>query len=125
MLNLHKDAKPFEHFHLQMGQPIPHVVNLKIFKRVVWENLQLPDGSPGFFSSWWIIGNAIHWYLGNVKCDGTRTRMYWAGQLDDGVEPVYVPDLTHYVMSTTEKEKTSVRFFVDPGEPVWDNMGGS
>lgn len=51
--------------------------------------------------------------------------MYWGGQLDDGVFPTYVPDPKKYVMTTTKKEKFSVRFFVDPGEPVWTNMGGS
>lgn len=125
MLNLHKDARPDERFHLQTGPPVPKVVNLWFMKRVTWKNLVLPDGSPGYFHSWWLIGNAIHWYQGNVKCDGTRTRMYWWGQLDDGIAPVYIPDSTQYVMTTTTKEKVSVRFFVDPGEPVWDNMGGA
>lgn len=127
MLNLHKDDPTPTHFyHLQHGPPVPRVKNIfGIMKRVTWSNLFLPDGTPGTFTSWWIIGNAIHWYSGNVKCDGTRTRMYWAGQLDDGQVPPYTPDLTKYVMTTTEKEKLSVRFFVDPGEPTWDGMGGS
>lgn len=125
MLNLHQGAKNYERFHLQTGAPVPHVTNLWFMKRVTWSNLRLPDGTAGYFSSWWLIGNAIHWYRGNVKNDGTRTRMYWAGQLDDGQEPRYIPDISQYVMTTTEKEKTSVRFFVDPGEPVWDNMGGA
>lgn len=125
MLNLQKDGKDFERFHLQTGVPVPKVTNLWFMKRVTWGNLYLPDGTLGFFSSWWLIGNAIHWYHGNVKLDGTRTRMYWAGQLDDGQTPAYVPDKNKFVMTTTLKEKFSVRFFVDPGEPVWDNMGGS
>jgi len=126
MLNLHKGAKDFERFHLQTGPPVPRVKNIfGIIKRVTWSNLFLADGTPGYFTSWWIIGNAIHWYSGNVKCDGTRTRMYWGGQLDDGIAPVYQPDPRQYVMTTTQKEKTSVRFFVDPGDPVWDNMGGA
>jgi hypothetical protein len=125
MQNLYLNARPDERFHLQMGPPIPHVTRLGLVKRVTWSNLILPDGSPGHFTSWWVLGNAIHWYRGNVKCDGTRTRMYWAGQLDDGELPHYVPDLTKYVMTTTQKEKTSVRFFTKPGDPVWDNMGGA
>ena len=126
MLQLTKGARPDEHFHLQTGQPVPHVWTLfGVFKRVTWSNLFLEDGTPGYFTSWWIIGNAIHWYKGTTKVDATRTFMYWNGQLDDGVLPVYTPDPKKYVMTTTEKEKFSVRFFVDPGNPTWDGMGGS
>ena len=125
-LDLHKGARVDERFHLQMLPPEPHVSRVWwIYKRVRWSNLTLPDGTPGRFESWWLIGNAIHWYLGNCKCDGSRTQMYWLQQLDDGRPPMYTPDLMKYVMTTTEKEQRSVRFFVDPGEPVWTNMGGS
>ena len=51
--------------------------------------------------------------------------MYWNGELDDGVGPTYVPALTKYVMTSTTKEKFSVRFFVDPSEANWDSMGGA
>lgn len=126
MLNLHLNARPDEHFHLQTGTPIPHVSRAWfIYKKVTWSHLLLADGTPGKFTSWWLIGNALHWYKGNVKCDGTRTRMYWNGQLDDGLPPTYRPDETKYVMTTTKKEQTAVRFFVDPGEPTWDGMGSS
>ena len=126
MLNLHAGAKDYERFHLQTGPPVPHVWTLfGVFKRVTWSNLFLADGTPGYFTSWWIIGNAVHWYKGNVKCDATRTFMYWNKQLDDGVAIPYAPDPKAYVMTTTSKEKFSVRFFVDPGEPVWTNMGGN
>jgi hypothetical protein len=126
MLQLTKGAKEYERFHLQTGPPVPHVKNIfGIMKRVTWSNLFLEDGTPGYFTSWWIIGNAIHWYKGTVKCDATRTHMYWNGQLDDGRFPTYLPDLKAYVMTTTSKEKFSVRFFVDPGVPEWTNMGGS
>lgn len=125
MLDLMKDARPDERFHLQVGAPVPHVTNLWLIKRVTWSHLFLEDGSSGTFVSWWVLGNAIHWYRGTVKCDGSRTRLYWNGQLDDGLPPPYRPDPTNYVMTTTSKERVSVRFFVDPGEPVWDNMGGS
>jgi len=125
MLQLQKGARPDERFHLQTGPPVPHVTNLWFMKRVTWSNLFLADGTPGSFASWWIIGNAIHWYKGTVKCDATRTQMYWHEQLDDGAWPPYTPDPAKYVMTTTEKEKFSVRFFVDPGEPTWSNMGGS
>ena len=126
MLNLNLGARPDERFHLQTGAPVPTTTRIWwLYKRVTWSNLTLPDGSPGRWSSWWLIGNAVHWYTGTCKCDGTRTRMYWAGQLDDGHAPRYRPDPAQYVMTTTEKEKFSVRFFVDPGEPSWDTMGGS
>lgn len=125
MLQLTKGAKDYEKFHLQVGPPVPHVVKLWVMKRVTWSHLFLEDGTPGYFTSWWIFGNAIHWYRGTVKCDATRTHMYWNGQLDDGVSPVYTPDRTAYVMTTTSKEMLSVRFFVDPSVPTWDAMGGA
>ena len=128
MLRLHhKGHRPDEQFHLQTGQPIPHVINLWAVKYVRWSNIFLEDGTPGYFHSWWVIGNAVHWYKGNVKCDGTLTLWYWAGddRLDDGLPPHYVPDPNKYVMTTTPKEKFSVRFFVDPNEPRWDVMGNS
>jgi len=125
MLQLNKGARPDERFHLQIGPPVPHVVNLWVMKRVTWSNLFLEDGTPGYFTSWWFIGNAIHWYKGTAKIDSTRTFMYWDCQLDDGTEPSYVPDKNKFVVTTTKKEQFSVRFFVDPGEPVWTNMGGS
>lgn len=129
MLDLHKGARPDERFHLQTGQPVPHVWRswFGVVRHVTWRNLFLDDGTTGHFESWWIIGNALHWYKGNVKCDGSRTRWYWAGEdrLDDGVQPHYVPDPGKYVMTTTPKEKFSVRFFVDPAPAEWDLMGGA
>lgn len=83
MLNLAKGTKDYERFHLQYGAPVPRVWTFLGVKHVTWGNLSLPDGTPGRFSSWWLIGNAIHWYRGSVKCDATRTYMYWAGQLDE------------------------------------------
>lgn len=126
MLDLHKGAKEYEHFHLQSGPPVPTVTRCWwIYKLVTWSNLWLPDGTRGTFRSWWLIGNLLHWYAGDCKCDGTRTRAYWDGQLDDARGEPYIPNPTMYVMTTTGKEKTSVRFLVDPGDPTWDGMGGS
>ena len=125
-LDLHKGAKDFEKFHLQIGKPLFAITKFgPLFKKVSWYNLTLPTGAAGYFESYWLFGNAVHWYKGDCKCDGTRTRMYWAGQLDDGKLPHYTPNPSFCVMTTTEKEKGSVRFFVDPNEPAWDNMGGS
>lgn len=128
-LDLHKGTRPdpYERYHLQVGQPLFRVWRswFGIVKHVTWSHLFLEDGRPGAFESWWVVGNAVHWYKGNVKCDGTRTRMYWGGELDNGLFPTYTPDTNKYVMTTTPKEKFSVRFFVDPAEPRWDVMGGA
>lgn len=127
-LDLHKDAKDFERFHLQPGEPKYLGEERKYFGLLRiqrWGNLTLPDGSPGVWVSSWWFGNALYYYRGTCKCDGTRTRMYWYGQLDDGTGAPYMPDLNKYVMTTTKKEMFSVRFFVDPSEPRWDAMGGS
>ena len=129
MLDLHKGARPDEKFHLQTGKPVATITRpwwrLGLVKIVTWHNIFLQDGTAGKFQSHWLLGNGIYWYEGTVKCDGTRTRMYWSGQLDDGKGPAYWPDLNQYVMTTTETEKHSVRFFVDPGDAQWDSMGGS
>ncbi len=125
MLDLHKDARPDEKFHLQLGMPMSRLVRFGIGYRRVWDNLWLADGTPGRFMSWWLFGERITWYRGNVKCDGSRTYMYWNGQLDDGVEPHYTPDPEMYVMTTTEKEKLAVRFNQTPGDGAWSDMGGS
>lgn len=125
MLDLHLNARSDERFHLQTGEPRP-IISGGWFKRTIrWTNLFLPDGTPGVFVSTWMFGNSVHWYSGTVKCDGTRTHMYWWGQLDDGVEPKYTPSIIQYVMTTTPKEMLSVRLFTKPGELVWSNMGGS
>jgi hypothetical protein len=128
MLDVGKGKRADERFHLQSGPPVPHLWRswFGIVRHVTWSNLFLEDGSPGQFESWWIIGNALHWYKGTVKIDGTRTRMYWSGQLDDGNGARYIPDANKYVATTTEREKFSVRFFVDPNNPpTWDTMGNS
>lgn len=128
MLDLGKQARPDEHgyFHLQTGPPVAHVARLWVFwKRVTWTNLFLKDGTPGWWESTWLIGNAVHYYRGNAKVDATRTFMYWNGQLDDGQGMPYVPDPNKYVVTTLKSEMTSVRFFTDPSEPHWDAMGGS
>lgn len=125
-LDLHKGARPDERFHLQKGAPVPAVSRSWLTKTVRWANIFVDDkGTPGTFVSWWILGNALHWYKGNVKCDASRTYAYWAGQLDDGQGQPYTPDPELYVMTTTEKEKLSVRFFVDPADPNWTSMGGA
>lgn len=124
-LNLLKGAKDFERFHLQVGMPTFHITHFWIGRVTVWGNLTLPDGTAGSFKSWWWFGNALKWYYGTTKCDATRTSMYWNGQLDDGVEPRYVADANKYVMTSTFKERFSVRFFGTPDPASWQTMGGS
>ncbi len=132
MLNLYQPdpggnvPRPDEEFHLQKGEPVSRTVTFAFglgFVRI-WHNLSLADGRMGKFRSWWLFGQRVHWYKGNVKCDGSRTYMYWNGQLDDGMPPKYIPDPTLYVMTTTPKEKLAVRFNQTPGEVSWNNMGG-
>ena len=127
MLDLHKGARPDERFHLQVGEPMVVVTTEWWGRSVRWYNLILPDGSYGVWQSYWIrlFGYWVHWYQGTCKCDGTRTRMYWDGALDDGIAPFYTQSLELYVMTTTPKEMFSVRFGGVPSEPVWDNMGGA
>ena len=129
MLNLNLgDPHPDHFYHLQAGEPVYLGEERKCFGLLRirrWGNLFLPDGSLGTWVSYWWLGNALYYYRGTCKCDGTRTRMYWSGQLDDGQPPPYVPDPKLYVMTTTKKEMFSVRFFIDPNEPNWDSMGGS
>jgi len=125
MLDLHKNARPDERFHLQLGPPTPVVSNWWLARIVRWQNVKLADGTPGSFTNWWLFGNAIKWYTGTAKCDGSRTRMYWAGQLDDSRGTPYVPDYSQHVMTTTPKEMFTLRFFTDPSAPKWDTMGGA
>ena len=118
MTDLMKGARPDEHFHLQAGPPVPHVVRLLGLRRTAWSNLFLSDGTPATFISWWLW--KLQWYHGTAKCDGTRTRMAWAGQLGDPVA------LDQYVMTTTPKEMHAFRWrSAGPSDPTWDNQGGS
>ena len=128
MLDLGKGARPDEqgYFHLQSGPPVPHISTVGwLWKKVTWSNLFLADQSPGRWESWWLIGNSLHIYKGTAKVDGTRTRMYWRGQLDDGKGLLYTPDPNLYVVTTLPKEMLSVRLFTKPSPPHWDSMGGA
>ena len=117
-LDLTKGARPDERFHLQVGPPVPHVVRLLGLRRTAWGHLFLSDGTPATFISWWLW--KLQWYHGTAKCDGTRTRMAWAGQLGDPVA------LDQYVMTTTPSEMHAFRWrSKGPSEPTWDGMGGS
>jgi len=118
MLQLNKGARHDEYFHLQNGPPVPKVMRILGLRRTAWTHLFLPDGSPAMFISWWVW--KLQWYHGTAKCDGTRTRMGWAGQLGDPTDP------TQYVITTTPSEMHAVRWRSNgPSEPTWDGMGGS
>lgn len=118
MIDLMLGAQPYERFHLQYGQPKSSAWIVGPFRRTRWHNLVMLDGSKGTFISWWLWN--LQWYHGTVKCDGTRTKMAWAGQLGD-------PTLAdQYVMTTTPKEMSAFRWRTSgPSEASWDGMGGS
>lgn len=124
MLDLQRGARPTDQFYLQRGQPVPHTRTVGPLRVTTWSNLFRADGTPATFRSWWI--GKLQWYSGTAKCDGTRTRMYWGGQLDDGVAPRYVPDAAAYVMTQTPAELSAFRWRAQgPGAVNWDNQGGS
>jgi len=126
MLDLHKDAQNFEQgfFYLQAAPELVSKATAFGFRRTVWK-MTKRDGSDGYFTSIWFF-NRIQFYSGDCKCDGTRTRMYWAGQLDDGAGFPYAPDPTQYVYTDLPKELSALRWRSNgPGETSWDNMGGS
>lgn len=124
MLDLKKGARPDEIFHLQAGQPTFTQTVRWGYRKTVWGNIFLPDGSPGTFVSIWI--GKLQFYRGTCKCDPTRTQYYWDGTLDDGQAPAYTPDKALYVMTTTPKEMLALRWRKDGPRPAeWTNMGGS
>ena len=122
---LNGPLRPDERFHLQPVKPfcMAHGWSDWLYRRVEWYNLVLPggtvaDGTVGRFNSYVLLW-FIRWYRGTVKCDGSRTHAYQAGQLG---EPY---DSEHYVMTTTPKEMLSVRLrWRKPVREVWANMGG-
>jgi hypothetical protein len=119
-LNLHLNARPDERFYLQVGPPhLAAHFDWGWLRRTHWHCV---DRS---FTSWWFFG-CLQWYHGSAKCDGTRTRMYWAGMLTDTPEGYYKPDMNLYVMTMTPSELLALRWRrTGPGEPTWDGMGGS
>ena len=124
MLDLKSGARDDEQFHLQDGQPTAKIMSRGFFHtHITWNDLFLPDGTTGEFCSHWILGGLFHWYHGTCKCDGSRTKAYWAGQLDNGQKPKYKPDAYKYVMTTTPKEMHAFRVFQKVKDPNWDNMG--
>jgi hypothetical protein len=120
-LNLQSASREDERFHLQSPEPTPKVWGWRwLLRRTTWENLVLPDGSAGLFTSW-VLFNRIQFYHGTTKCDGTRTVWYRTGVLGDP------HDTTSFVMTTTPKEMLAFRHISQGFQavPTWDNMGGS
>ena len=92
MLDLHKGARQDERFHLQHGEPrCVGDGDDRRYRSVKWYGLYLEDGSEGWFNSY-VLFWRIRWYIGNVKCDPTRTGYYRKGWLDDLVGEHYTPD---------------------------------
>ena len=116
MIDLTKNARTDERFHTQVARPMPLGWSFGPLRRTSWVGLLNPDGSFGWFVSWWFW--KLQWYHGSTKCDGTRTYMMNNGQLGDAAPG--------YVMTTTPKELAAFRWrSAGPGEAVWSNMGGS
>lgn len=127
-----KRPRPDERFHLQIGQPWCEGWGWDwLYRSVEWYGIYREDGFPGQFKSYVLLW-FIRWYIGNVKCDSTRTGMYWNLQLEDGIGEQYIPDIPipdrpktgKYVMTTTPKEWGSLRFHGKPlDREVWTGMG--
>jgi hypothetical protein len=114
MIDLQRDARPDERFHLS-GAPTMSTYGRWdwLYRRVEW---YFPAGQH-FHTS--ILLWVFRWYRGEAKVDGTRTQAYWAGVYG---QPVY-PSL--YVATTTDKEMFSVRLSVSkPDRERVLNMGG-
>jgi hypothetical protein len=110
-----------EHFHLMRGAPTYYQYKFGPFRKTVW---RMPFMGGSYFTSYWFW--KIQFYTGNCKVDGTRTTMYWLGQLDDGGFPPYISNTQQYVVTTHPKEMKAFRFRRNgPGEPAWNNMGNS
>ena len=118
MIDLYRNARPDELFHLQAEQPVCDAFGVDWLYRVVkWTNLTLPDGGNGAFYSCIVLW-VIRWYKGTAKCDGSRTYQLWAGYLG-------TPFPHEYVITTTPKELFSVRLrWRRPDRERFDNMGG-
>lgn len=128
-LDLHLNTRPDEHGHFYLGL-IPELIKTTEikwlgFRRTVWK-VYKQDGTPGRFTSLWFFGK-LQMYHGDAKVDGSRTRNYWDGLLDDGKEPTpYIPDPTRYVYTDLPKEMYAFRWRTKgPGTVRWDTMGGS
>ncbi len=118
MMDLMKDARPDEQFHLQTEEPLWRMpINLGIVMRLTrWTHLTTRDGSPTSFWSLWFWRLQIYW--GGAKCDGSRTYRLNRGDLGDPTPG--------YVMTTTPKELLAFRWRSSvPVVPSWDNMGGT
>ena len=129
MLDLMRDAPRAEpdeqRAYFYLGTQ-PHLLRHEVhwYGRVtVWE-VPRRDGTVGTFTSRWF--GRLQYYYGDAKADGTRSRWYWDGRLDDGRQPTYLPDSRMYVYTDLGKELKALRWVTaGPGEPRWDNMGGS
>lgn len=103
---------PFDkYYYFHPFQPIIKAhFDWKILRRTSWSHLINRDGSEGRFVSWWVF-NHLQFYHGTTKCDGSEST-------DAGAPP--------FVMTDEESEMWAFRWRTNgPGEPMWNNMGGS
>jgi hypothetical protein len=130
-LNLYKDAKIGEKFHLQPTQPLYVEEYFKWgcgrVRQVKWFGLKTDKNEIGIFNSWTLRlydiddnhFRAIQYYKGTVKCDGSRSKMLFNGQLGGTAFEQLM-----YVMTTTPSELMALRIKKIDKVPVWNNMGG-
>ena len=101
---LHAGARPDEKFYVQVEQPTCSAFGTDFIFRVVSWDIDFKS----FIFLWF-----FRMYIGNEKCDASRTFM-WNGMGNPG-----------YVITTTPKEKFSFRVrYKKPDREVWTNMGG-
>jgi hypothetical protein len=117
-VDLQKGARVQDQFEL-WRKPVQMKVwgNPYVYQTVTWYD----QAGIAYFKVH-ILGWFTRWYTGTAKIDGTRTRMFWSGQLG-GRE--YMLDQDLYVMNRWEKELKSFRVHNQPLDLYrWDNMGG-
>ena len=116
-VDLHKDARPDDQFELWY-KPLKMEVygSPYAYQQITWSS------DLGVYFTVCIAGYVTRWYSGSAKIDGTRTRMFWAGQLGGTPEESWKD---YYVVNKWAKELTSFRISTSKLDCYrWDNCGG-
>ena len=71
-----------------------------------------------------VFAYVLRWYIGKYKVDGSRTRWYWGGLLQEPGDPI--PNRNWYVVNDYNKsERWALRLHAtDLDVDRWDNMAG-